>query len=70
MSPLHTVDASSRWREQLIDLGCDSLCIKDMAALLKPQPAYDIVKGIKDACGEEIRIHVHSTPRPASPWSA
>ena len=45
--------------EQLLDLGCDSICIKDMAALLKPQPAYDIVKGIKEACGEEIRVHVH-----------
>ena len=30
-----------------------------MAALLKPQPAYDIVKGIKEACGEEVRVHVH-----------
>ncbi|MGC4049318.1 MAG: hypothetical protein QM757_07365 [Paludibaculum sp.] len=30
-----------------------------MAALLKPQPAYDIVKAIKEACGEELRIHVH-----------
>ena len=34
-----------------------------MAALLKPQPAYDIVKGIKQACGEQTRVqvHVHST---------
>jgi methylmalonyl-CoA carboxyltransferase 5S subunit len=34
-----------------------------MAALLKPQPAYDIVKGIKEACGENTRVqvHVHST---------
>ena len=28
-----------------MDLGCDSICIKDMAALLKPQPAYDLVQG-------------------------
>ena len=54
----HRRASSSRWREQLMDLGCDSICIKDMAALLKPQPAYDIVKGIKEACGEETR------PRP------
>ena len=45
--------------EQLLDLGCDSICIKDMAALLKPQPAYDIVKGIKEACGADVRVHVH-----------
>jgi len=30
-----------------------------MAALLKPQPAYEIVKGIKEACGEDVRLHVH-----------
>ena len=30
-----------------------------MAALLKPQPAYDIVTGIKQACGRDVRVHVH-----------
>jgi methylmalonyl-CoA carboxyltransferase 5S subunit len=43
----------------LMELGCDSLCIKDMAALLRPQPAYDIVKGIKDELGADVRVHVH-----------
>ena len=41
--------------EQLLEMGCDSICIKDMAGLLKPQPAYDLVKGIKESCGEETR---------------
>jgi methylmalonyl-CoA carboxyltransferase 5S subunit len=45
--------------EQLLELGCDSLCIKDMAALLKPQPAHDIVKGIKEALGRDVRVHMH-----------
>jgi methylmalonyl-CoA carboxyltransferase 5S subunit len=48
--------------ERLLDLGCDSICIKDMAALLKPQPAYEIVKSIKDVCGDvRIHVHVHAT---------
>src|SRR5512138_2960286 len=59
VSPLHTVANFVEMAEQLVDLGCDSICIKDMAALLKPQPAYDIVKGIKKACGEQTRVHVH-----------
>src|SRR5512139_3732068 len=59
VSPLHSVTGYVEMAEQLVELGCDSICIKDMAALLKPQPAYDIVKSIKQACGEEIRIHVH-----------
>src|SRR3954468_13560475 len=58
-SPLHTVEGYVQMARDLMDLGCDSLCIKDMAALLKPQPAYDIVKAIKDDLGEGTRIHVH-----------
>lgn len=59
VSPLHTVTGYVEMAEQLVDLGCDSICIKDMAALLKPQPAYDIVRAIKEACGEDLRIHIH-----------
>ncbi len=59
MSPLHTPGDFVEMAEKLLDLGCDSICIKDMAALLKPQPAYDIVKGIKDTCGQNVRVHVH-----------
>ena len=44
---------------ELMDLGCDSLCLKDMAALLQPQPAYEIVKAIKDDLGPDVRIHIH-----------
>ena len=54
-SPLHTVEGYVRMARDLMDLGCDSLCIKDMAALLKPQPAYDIVKAIKDDLGSDVR---------------
>lgn len=62
-SPLHTVEKFIDMAKQLQDLGCDSICIKDMAALLRPQPAFDIVRGIKEACGEDtlVHVHVHST---------
>jgi methylmalonyl-CoA carboxyltransferase 5S subunit len=59
VSPLHTVGRFVELARQLRDLGCDSICIKDMAALLKPQPAYDLVKGIKEACGKDTLVHVH-----------
>src|SRR6266540_761477 len=63
VSPLHTVGHFVELAERLRELGCDSLCIKDMAALLKPQPAYDLVRGIKEACGKDtlVHVHVHST---------
>lgn len=60
VSPLHTSETFVEMGERLVELGCDSICLKDMAALLRPQAAYDIVKGIKTRCGEGIRIHVHT----------
>jgi methylmalonyl-CoA carboxyltransferase 5S subunit len=63
VSPLHTTTLFVEMAERLLDLGCDSICIKDMAALLKPHPAYEIVRGIKESCGEDVRVqvHVHAT---------
>jgi methylmalonyl-CoA carboxyltransferase 5S subunit len=59
VSPLHTIKRFVELAQQLKDQGCDSICIKDMAALLKPQPAYDLVRGIKEACGKDTLVHVH-----------
>lgn len=59
VSPLHTITGFVEMAERLLDLGCDSICIKDMAALLKPQPAFELVQGIKETCGENVRVHVH-----------
>jgi methylmalonyl-CoA carboxyltransferase 5S subunit len=58
-SPLHTIDSFVDMAQRLRELGCDSICIKDMAALLRPQPAFDLVSGIKRACGADLRVHVH-----------
>ena len=56
--------------EQLRDLGCDSICIKDMAALLKPQPAYDLVRASRRRAARTPSSTSTSTPPPASRWSA
>ena len=63
VSPLHTTEKFVELAEQLKEMGCDSICIKDMAALLRPQPAYDLVRGIKQRCGDStiVHVHVHST---------
>jgi methylmalonyl-CoA carboxyltransferase 5S subunit len=60
VSPLHTTTDFVELAEKLVEMGCDSICIKDMAALIKPQPAYDLVRGIKDACGQNVRVHLHA----------
>jgi methylmalonyl-CoA carboxyltransferase 5S subunit len=59
VSPIHAVDMFVEQAKRLVDMGCDSICIKDMAALIKPQPAYDLVRGIKEACGDQTRVHLH-----------
>ncbi|HET8547662.1 MAG TPA: pyruvate carboxylase subunit B, partial [Bryobacteraceae bacterium] len=60
ISPLHTIGAFVEMAEQLLDIGADSICIKDMAGLLKPQPAYELVRGIKEQCGEQVLVHLHT----------
>ena len=59
VSPLHTVEKFVEMAQQLKEFGCHSICIKDMAALLRPQPAYDLVRGIKQKCGDDTLVHVH-----------
>ncbi len=63
VSPMHSVEAFVEMAAELRDMGCQSICIKDMAALLKPRPAYDLVSGIKKKCGDDtlVHVHVHST---------
>ncbi len=61
-SPLHTIEGYVQQARELAGIGVDSLAIKDMAALLKPQPAYDIVAAIKAELPDmQINVHCHAT---------
>ncbi len=62
-SPLHTIPVFLDIAQQIKELGCDSICVQDVDGLLKPQAAYDLVKGIKEKCGSEtlVNVHTHST---------
>ncbi len=59
ISPIHTVEKYVEKFKELEKMGCDSLCIKDMAGMISPPRAYNIVKGCKDA-GIDIPIDLHS----------
>jgi len=62
ISPVHTVEYFVERFEKLVKMGADSLCIKDMAGMISPQRAYDIVKGCKDSgINLEIDLHTHCT---------
>ena len=47
--------------QQLQDIGCDSICIKDMAGLLRPQARPTSSENIKARCGQDTLVHVHVT---------
>jgi len=59
VSPIHSIERFVELARRLQDMGVDSICIKDMAALIKPQAAYDLVTAIKQACGDDLRLHLH-----------
>ncbi|WP_417681104.1 sodium-extruding oxaloacetate decarboxylase subunit alpha [Pseudidiomarina aquimaris] len=61
VSPVHTLDKWVAMAEELADLGCDSLFIKDMAGLLRPQAAYELVTALKKATGLPIAMQCHAT---------
>ncbi|WP_130864706.1 methylmalonyl-CoA carboxytransferase subunit 5S [Acidipropionibacterium timonense] len=61
-SPIHTPESFVKQADTLVNMGADSIAFKDMAALLKPQPAFDIIKGIKENHPDvQINLHCHST---------
>jgi oxaloacetate decarboxylase alpha subunit len=61
-SPIHTVDLFVDMAKELEQLGVHSICIKDMAGILDPKTAYDIVRGIKESVDLPLIIHAHSMP--------
>ncbi|WP_390878856.1 sodium-extruding oxaloacetate decarboxylase subunit alpha [Marinobacterium arenosum] len=60
-SPVHTSELFVKQAQQLKAMGADSLAIKDMAGLLTPYAAYDLVRAIKDAVDLPLFIHSHAT---------
>ncbi|TCT15006.1 oxaloacetate decarboxylase alpha subunit [Natranaerovirga pectinivora] len=61
LSEVHTLDYYVKLSKQLEDMGADSICIKDMAGLLVPYAAEEIVKALKSAVKVPICIHSHYT---------
>lgn len=64
--PTYTTDYFVKYAKQLEDMGADSICIKDMAGLLKPYDAYELVKALKESIKVPIQLHTHYTAGLAS----
>jgi len=60
-SPVHTTDMWVDYAKVLEDLGADSICIKDMAGILTPYDAFDLVSRLKAQTNLEIHMQAHAT---------
>ena len=60
-SPVHNADTWVDLAKRLEDLGCHSLCIKDMSGLLKPYEAEELITRIKASCDVPLALHSHAT---------
>ncbi|MDJ0779098.1 MAG: sodium-extruding oxaloacetate decarboxylase subunit alpha [Gammaproteobacteria bacterium] len=61
ISPVHSVDLWVDLAKRLEDMGSHSICIKDMAGLLHPYTAEEMVSRIKESCSVPLAMHCHAT---------
>ena len=61
ISPVHTIDYFVELAKELENLGADTICIKDMANLLLPYTAYELVSKLKKTVKIPIQLHTHNT---------
>ena len=64
--PVYTIEYYTEYAKQLEEMGAHSICVKDMAGLLKPFDAYDLVKALKETVKIPIQLHTHYTSGLAS----
>ncbi len=61
-SPVHTVDKFAKMADRMVEMGADSLCIKDMAGILSPMMAKALVTRLKEAHPDKLlQMHCHDT---------
>ena len=60
-SPVHTLDAFAKLAKDMESMGVASICIKDMAGVMSPQEAFDLVSAIKKSVKLPVVVHTHCT---------
>jgi pyruvate carboxylase subunit B len=61
ISPVHPIPLYVKMAKELEEMGCDSLCIKDMAGLISPQNTFDLVSALKEEISIPVDLHSHCT---------
>ena len=60
-SPIHNLESFVELGKELEAMGCHSICIKDMAGIMSPKEAFDLVSALKKAVKLPIVVHTHGT---------
>lgn len=61
ISPIHTVEYYVARAKEQLELGIDSICIKDMAGILAPETAYELVKALTTELKLPVQLHCHAS---------
>ncbi len=61
LSPIHNLDLFVSLGKQIEQMGCHSLCIKDMAGIMSPKECFDLVSALKENISIPIYVHTHAT---------
>ena len=61
VSPFHSIELYTKMASQLVDMGSDIVCIKDMAGLLTPEATRTLIGEIKNSVDVPVHLHTHAT---------
>lgn len=61
ISPVHDIDYYIKVAKEMVNMGADSICIKDMSGILLPFTAYNLTKRLKESVNVPIQLHSHFT---------
>lgn len=60
-SPVHNLESFANMSLEMKKMGCQTICVKDMAGVMGPQEAYDLIHAIKDKVDMPVILHTHCT---------
>jgi len=61
VSPYHTIESFVEFAQNLEELGCDSIAVKDMAGLISPHDTYELIKTLTEETNLMVNLHCHCT---------
>ena len=61
ISPIHNLEMYVGLAKEIERMGCQSLCVKDMAGIMSPKECFDLVTALKQAVSLPVFVHTHAT---------